>query len=819
MRKHEIRIGGLYTARVSGRFVTMRVDNIRSGFGTNQRDTTLYDVTNLTTGRRTTFRSAAKFRAEVKPADPTSKGAESSSTASESAPSADSASGSAIDHPADEDDEVLPDRDPTPPLEEPGTRGPHDVGEVRELVPEAFEGGKQCSDPTSSRMTIPAGVSGAVAGSLAAKIAAAQSAPTPTTGLTRQQQDILAAAREIEAARGNGQRVLVIGAGAGTGKTFTLKQLEQVLSGNGQYTAFNSSLVAESKAKFKRAACNTTHSLAFRAVGKQFAHRLNGARVRSWEIASRLGIEDFYVELPASLAPPEADGKPQTRRLKAAFLAGQVTVAVRRFCQSADAEIVAKHFTRFDGIDEAGKYDNSDKVKSYLLPFARKAWADLTDPNGSTMPFSHDVYVKLWQMGQGRDRPVIAADYILLDEAQDTAPVMLSILQQQTHALLILVGDDNQQIYEWRGAVNAMGAFPGAPRRLLSQSFRFGQTVADVANAVLAGLEVPTDLVMSGLPTIPTRVGAVKEPRCYLYRTNAGAIGRLMQAMDEGKRGHLIGGTSEVVAFCRAAIDLQNRRGTTHPELGCFNTWAEVQEYSKEDEGQDLRLMVKLIDDFKADRIIAALEDMPPEDEADLILSTAHRSKGREWASVRLGQDFPTANKLTDADRRLVYVAATRAQEELDLTVCPTFCGGFDRTGTSGGEEGRAEWIPGIEITYTVPMPTEDDLAAYRESKSAAKPAAAAPEPPAGQTTALPAPDAARAAVGPANGNSAAPGKPEMRDAAGNTWTKGRDGNWLVRGPVGQQGTVTVTRKNGTTSRETIRRVVWQDASVALYEV
>ncbi len=64
----------------------------------------------------------------------------------------------------------------------------------------------------------------------------------------------------------DGLRVMVIGAGAGCGKTATLKMLEQVLPGRGQYTAFNTSLVTESKSKFVKARCNTTHSLAFGAV-------------------------------------------------------------------------------------------------------------------------------------------------------------------------------------------------------------------------------------------------------------------------------------------------------------------------------------------------------------------------------------------------------------------------------------------------------------------------------------------------------------------------------------------------------------------------
>ena len=67
MKKHEIVVGGHYQARISGNFVTVKVESIRQreGYGTT-RDRTVYDVLNLKTGRRTTFDSAAKFRKEVK---------------------------------------------------------------------------------------------------------------------------------------------------------------------------------------------------------------------------------------------------------------------------------------------------------------------------------------------------------------------------------------------------------------------------------------------------------------------------------------------------------------------------------------------------------------------------------------------------------------------------------------------------------------------------------------------------------------------------------------------------------------------------------
>ena len=64
MKQAEIKVGHQYQAKVSGRIVVVHVDAIRetTRFG---KDVTVYDVTNLGTGRKLTFKSAAKFRREV----------------------------------------------------------------------------------------------------------------------------------------------------------------------------------------------------------------------------------------------------------------------------------------------------------------------------------------------------------------------------------------------------------------------------------------------------------------------------------------------------------------------------------------------------------------------------------------------------------------------------------------------------------------------------------------------------------------------------------------------------------------------------------
>ncbi len=73
MKKSEIVLNGVYIAKVSNKLTKVKVLAIRSRFkdsGTfyspRTTEVTIYDVVNLATGRQTTFRSAAKFRSEVK---------------------------------------------------------------------------------------------------------------------------------------------------------------------------------------------------------------------------------------------------------------------------------------------------------------------------------------------------------------------------------------------------------------------------------------------------------------------------------------------------------------------------------------------------------------------------------------------------------------------------------------------------------------------------------------------------------------------------------------------------------------------------------
>lgn len=447
---------------------------------------------------------------------------------------------------------------------------------------------------------------------------------------------------------------IAVEAGAGTGKTSTLVLMANETSDRGQYVAFNAAIVKDSGKRFPpEVQANTAHSLAYRAFGHRYRHRLNSPRMFGEQIARILGIDRLVIEV---------DGERVV--LSDARLGSYVMTFVRRFCNSADVEPTEWHAPYIEGIDlpTAGRrgYENNRRVASEMLPHVRAAWHDLQSTHGR-LKFEHGHYLKMWQLND----PKINADYIMFDEAQDANPVMSAIVSAQEHAQLVWVGDSQQQIYTWTGAINALAGVPAEHRTFLTQSFRFGQAVADVANEYLERLDAPIRL--KGLPSIKSRVEPLAEPRAVLARTNAGAVIAVLQAQKAGRKAHLVGGASDIAGFTKAAQRLQGGQRVDHPDLFAFSSWGQVQDYVINDsEGADLRMRVKLVDEFGCDVILAALEESVPENRADLIASTAHKAKGREWDTVKIAGDFSADEEAGAEELRLRYVACTRAKTVLD---------------------------------------------------------------------------------------------------------------------------------------------------------
>lgn len=473
-----------------------------------------------------------------------------------------------------------------------------------------------------------------------------------TFPLTDEQKEIIALF--------NTGKSLAVQAGAGTGKSTTLIAIANSTSRVGQYIAFNKDIVVAATKKLpKNVRANTANSLAYQAIGKQYSHRLrNSKRMKSHEQAKWLGVKSFTWQFAGEL-----------HTLSPGALASYVLQTVNRFCQGADpVPIAVKHLPFINGLDQEESSDRRFRLCKQLQPAIDKAWTDLQDVNG-VLPFSHAHYTKMWALGT----PIIPGSFILFDEAQDADAVMIDVVLRQNKQV-VWVGDSQQQIYDWRGAVNAMDNVGAENTAYLTHSFRFGPEIADVANLLLSTID-SAKLRLVGRGAAST-VGAHSKPNAIICRTNAGAIGAVLGAMADGLSAVLVGKNDDIARFVKAVIGLQDGKRTEHPELACFADWEEVEYFVENDpSGEELQFWVNLFKKFSPQDVLSAVSSTVSLVDADVVVTTAHKSKGLEWDVVQLASDFPKPDPdkgkvLSDADKRLLYVAATRAMKHLDFENC-----------------------------------------------------------------------------------------------------------------------------------------------------
>lgn len=457
---------------------------------------------------------------------------------------------------------------------------------------------------------------------------------------------------------------------AGAGKTSTLLQVADALPGKkGQYIAFNKEIVTDAKEKFpKSVVCSTAHGLAYGTVGRLYADRMSAAqRIAPDHIASFFKVEGVEYNLGG-----------QAHVLRPAQVIRAAADVLQRFVKSADPEPSVKHV--YLGFVPAFVVSGVDldvpRYKNTLVNLAKKMWADLQAKEGICR-FTHDHYLKLWQLTD----PVIKKDFILFDEAQDADPVMLDVVNKQ-QCQRIICGDSYQAIYEWRGAVDALSlALHGKPCLHLSQSFRFGAAIACIADEILNVLGA--EKMITGLGSA-SRLMQIEMPRAILCRTNGGVIRELLSALEHRKRPHVVGGADVLVNIVRGCQQLQDQGVSNHPELAGFNSWQELLDCITEDEDDlgSLKVIVDLVKQYGCGLLLSALNRTVQESSADVIISTAHRAKGREWSSVRISPDFKTIASMQEtempdgrvqpqktAELRLSYVAVTRAKQDLDMEV------------------------------------------------------------------------------------------------------------------------------------------------------
>lgn len=450
---------------------------------------------------------------------------------------------------------------------------------------------------------------------------------------------------------------MVIEALAGTGKTTTLRMLAQVperTPRRGLYLAYNKLIATEAERSFP-IKVSTAHSLAYRAIGTNYAHRLGGrrgagsARLPASEVARMFKLTHERV---GELTLTEAH---QARLAQA---------TVQRWCQSDAPTPQPRHMPA----DVPAEFGDPIEIWQLLEPTVTKVVADLANPAGK-LHFTHDVYLKLWTLTQ----PQLPYDYILFDEAQDANPAIAKLVMAQDSAQLVCVGDRHQQLYGWRGAVDAMQWFPGE-RLPLTQSFRFGPQIAEVANHWLQ--QMGSELRVTGLAPHPSFVGPLGGAGdAVLCRTNGLVITNVMRCHRQSIPVAIAPGTpgagSDIKHFAYDAGRLMRGEPPRSLELAAFTSWDQLVKYAEEEEGgKDLRTVVRLIQVHGVAELVRAIDRIVPADQAQVMISTGHKAKGMEWDSVEVADDFVVEPRegeqmVPKSEQMLAYVTVTRARRYL----------------------------------------------------------------------------------------------------------------------------------------------------------
>ncbi|MCP4745654.1 MAG: ATP-dependent helicase [Desulfobacteraceae bacterium] len=439
--------------------------------------------------------------------------------------------------------------------------------------------------------------------------------------------------------------ILKVKAFAGTGKTTTLVEYaRQRPDMRFLYVAFNKSVQMEASKKFgSNVVCKTSHALAFRSKGAKHAKRL---------------VPSF-----------KANTVKEVLNLKS-FEDAKFTIdTLQNYLVSADPKVNNRHipFT-------AKIYYESSRIP---MPDFVKMGNDLgrlmcTGENRQ-IGMLHDGYLKLYQLSN----PRLNFDCILLDESQDINPVTAAFVLFQPGVSKILVGDPHQQIYSFRGAKNSMDMVKAQHSMFLTTSFRFNNSIARVANMVLRHFKDETKKIRG----LREKNGNKDFPQITtIARTNGRIFDEAVSQLRNRKKIGFVGGIAGY-RFNRILdayyLYINDKYKIADPYIRSFETFAAMGKYAETVEDHEITSICKVVQNYRHEipHLINEIKNKAVDvEKADVILTTAHKSKGLEWPVVRLTDDFPdlvvdgafvNKDEMEADEFNLIYVSMTRAMDKL----------------------------------------------------------------------------------------------------------------------------------------------------------
>lgn len=415
---------------------------------------------------------------------------------------------------------------------------------------------------------------------------------------TKQQQAIIDAVKDGKDVRAQ--------ALSGTGKTSTIVALakrtpdQQML-----YIAFNRSVQQEAEGRMpKNVEARTGHSLGYTSAPKFMKDRIKNGIIKNADLAANLDFDQ-----PAGLSRTD--------------VAEMAKKAVDNYTISAEDKILPEHI--------ADSRANTPEQMDAVLNAANKLWEDYNSPDGQAK-VTFNAMRKRWALskpdlskaGNGNKK---AANIVVIDEAQDTPPVLAKVIADQENAQKVVVGDRNQAIYgSFTGSMDYLSEANADVELPLSNSYRFGDKVQDMGNRLLQMLDVDARVTGSG-PKTEEYKDKIDSPDVILSRTNAGVISSVLEYAQEGRTIGAPKGTKKDFEELGKTIAYLKDGGpkpfNIHPDLAEFGSWDEIANSNS----ATAKKAVRLAENYGAPRILAAAHSIVEYDENSANVEPATKYK------------------------------------------------------------------------------------------------------------------------------------------------------------------------------------------------
>ncbi|MBZ8002744.1 UvrD-helicase domain-containing protein [Campylobacter canadensis] len=412
---------------------------------------------------------------------------------------------------------------------------------------------------------------------------------------------------------------------AGSGKTFILTKLAEKLKGKKiLYLAYNKAIKDEAKKKFpKNVEIQTIHSFAYKYM-KLIKNNYNFDEINLQEYNVSFFKEYFNLE----------------------------------------DEVAIKTKQKYD------IFINSDIV-SIEDEYIKELFSQIYKKN---LKLSFGTMLKLFSLLLKENELIY--DFIFLDEAQDSNLVTLSILKKML-GTKVFIGDPNQAIYSFRYCVDIFKIYELDYIFYLTKTFRCSNAIVTQANNILFRYKNQNKNLMISHANNEKS----KRDKAIITRTNIKILDIIAKAIRENNFNYRL--LNEPNKIFKLAIDVYQIFNKTKDKISLENKYLtsfcdldELSNYANDTNDQELKTTINIVKKFKG--YIFILKEQAEifyknKNDNDIIICTAHTSKGLEFYSVILEKDFPDLETIKEKlpyneyieEVNLLYVAVTRAKEEL----------------------------------------------------------------------------------------------------------------------------------------------------------